>query len=162
MQQHHTSGLSSGQLPSAGPTSDWSPLPCSWLSFSPGLFCLPTLVFPCGQFTYCVFNPPSTFKFFIGFWLDLSHRLVLNIFPGHLMFLMCHRQLLTKVWSLLMMVLVTLHVSDPYRRTAYTLVLNACLELRIRVLTSPALPSLLAKLPRFAIQSIWCSLLVVG
>ena len=49
----------------------------------------------------------------IGSWFVFSHRILLLIVSGHLMFNMWRRHLLAKVCSLLEVVLVTLHVSDP-------------------------------------------------
>ena len=59
------------------------------------------------------------------FWLILLYRLVPKIFSSHLMFKMSHHQhLFTKICSLLVIVLVTLHNSTASKRTVFTSVLN--------------------------------------
>ena len=106
----------------------------------------------------------------IGLWPVLSQRSVLEMTSGHLMLMMFLRHLLMKVCSLWMFDLIVLHVSEPYSRTHLTLVLkilillcreraeefqmgqrvlNACLALLIRLLTSSSVPpSLLTTLPK--------------
>ena len=49
----------------------------------------------------------------IGVWLVSSQSSSLEIVSGHLMFRMFLRHLLVKVWSLWVLDLVTLHVSEP-------------------------------------------------
>ena len=74
----------------------------------------------------CPIHPHFLFftSWLMVFWLVLSNRLAFDILSGHLMFRILLRHLLTKVWSFLVVIFVTLHVSDPWRRTDFTLVLN--------------------------------------
>ena len=99
--------------------------------------------------------------------LQISLSVVLSC---HLVFRMYLRHLLMNVCSILVVVLVTLHVSEPYSSTIFTLVLkililfhvekdnvfhtvfkmlNACLAFPILFLTSSSLPPLsVTTLPR--------------
>lgn len=121
----------------------------SWAHVSPLVFALifpdllqvcfnfPTLLSPCGFSSFLVMLPAGLhricpihphFRIFtswqMGFWLFLSNRLPLETFLGYLIFRLCLRHMLVKVGSLQMVVLVTLHGSDPYRRTGFTLVVD--------------------------------------
>ena len=59
-----------------------------------------------------------------GTWLVLSQRSALLMVFGQWIFRILRRHELMKVWTLLMVVFVVLHVSAPYRRTDLTLELN--------------------------------------
>lgn len=61
----------------------------------------------------------------IGSWHVLSHRLVLLIVSGQRMWRILLRQVLMKVWILLLVALVVLQVSAPYSSTDFTLELNS-------------------------------------
>ena len=100
-----------------------------------------------------------------------SHNSLLLMLSGQWIWRILLRQLLTKVCTLLMVVLVILHVSAPYNKTIFTLELNnrifvrddstlelqmffscrnATLALPILALTSASVPTrLLMTLPRY-------------
>lgn len=100
-------------------------------------FNLPALLSPCGFSPFLVMLPAGLQRIHLihprfciftswqmGIWLFLSNRLPLETFLGYLIFGLCLGHLLVKVWSLQMVVLVTLHGSDPYRKTGFTLVVD--------------------------------------
>ena len=60
----------------------------------------------------------------VGCCLVLLHNSLLDILFGHLMLRMFLKHLLTKVWIDLMDAAVSLQVSDPYKSTDLTLVVN--------------------------------------
>ena len=59
-----------------------------------------------------------------GSYLVIFHRFLLLIFSGHLIPVMFLRPLLMKTCIVLVEAIVDLHVSDPYRRTDFTLQLK--------------------------------------
>ena len=144
-----------------------------------------TLCFPCGfQSRACLVMLDACFhrmrpirhhlRFLIsvsiGVCFVLSHSCSCETTSGHLMLRMVLRHLLVNVCSLWVLVLVTRHVSEPWSRTDFTLVLKilillwreravdlqiglkvlkACLALFIwHLISSSVPPSLLTTLPR--------------
>ena len=60
-----------------------------------------------------------------GFCFVRCHSSSLLILSSHRMRRICLRQLMMNVWILLVIVMVVLHVSAPYKRTDFTMVLKS-------------------------------------
>ena len=177
------------QLPStklgSGRSSSALPMWCWWLLSRHCCFGRPTLGFPWGFHSRaCLVMLDTGFlrvwpiqphlRFLIsilmGVGFTLFHSSSFETTSGHLMLRMFFRHLLVNVCNLWMLVLVTCHVSEPYSRTDFTLVLKirilfwtdravdlqiclmvlkAYLALLIQHLMSSSVPpSLLTTLPR--------------
>ena len=125
-------------------------VPCfftySVIDFFQVILGLPVFLFPCGfQPKACLLTLLVCFRrvcpirvhfflaisFFMLCWSVLLKIFFFVVLSCHLVFRMYLRHLLMNVCSIWVVVLVTLHVSEPYSGTLFTLVLKIMILLRV-------------------------------